>query len=348
MARWEWRTFGDELGEAGERLAALEPELVTESDEAYLLSAAGVDAVKLRGGLLDVKHLEQVDGDGLELWRPVLKAPLPVSAADAGAVLAALRVHAALDDDAYDLPALVAAAGGGIRAVEVHKTRRHVTVGGCMAELTDVRGGGRSTRTIAIEAEDPARVIAAVRELGLGCATEREHAAGGPGAHARLTRSRLEQARLARAARRVGEHGLRVVQRRPAELLARAGGVHHDRHPQRVQPRRLRRHQRQPAGHGRGHGDARARDRDGVPAERVRQVGDRDRPGAGEVVDARLALAAHGGRQRERDVLGVHELERRARVGQHRPDRRLAQQRRGTPRTSASASPPATMHGRKT
>ena len=168
MARWEWRTFGDELGEAGERLAALEPELVAESDEAYLLSAAGVDAVKLRGGLLDVKHLEQVDGDGLELWRPVLKAPLPVSAADAGAVLAALRVHAALEDDAYDLAALVAAAGGGIRAVEVHKTRRHVTVGGCMAELTDVRGGGRSTRTIAIEAEDPARVIAAVRELGLG------------------------------------------------------------------------------------------------------------------------------------------------------------------------------------
>jgi hypothetical protein len=38
----------------------------------------------------------------------------------------------------------------------------------CMAELTDLRTSDRSTRTIAIESEDPARVIAAVRELGLG------------------------------------------------------------------------------------------------------------------------------------------------------------------------------------
>ena len=36
-----------------------------------------------------------------------------------------------------------------------------------MAELTDLRTSDRSTRTIAIESEDPARVIAAVRELGL-------------------------------------------------------------------------------------------------------------------------------------------------------------------------------------
>ena len=36
-----------------------------------------------------------------------------------------------------------------------------------MAELTDLRTGDRSTRTIAIESEDPARVIAAVRDLGL-------------------------------------------------------------------------------------------------------------------------------------------------------------------------------------
>jgi exopolyphosphatase / guanosine-5'-triphosphate,3'-diphosphate pyrophosphatase len=37
-----------------------------------------------------------------------------------------------------------------------------------MAEPTDLRTGDRSTRTIAIESEEPARVIAAVRELGLG------------------------------------------------------------------------------------------------------------------------------------------------------------------------------------
>ena len=114
----------------------------------------------------------------------------------------------------------------------------------------------------------------------------------------------------------------------PAELLAGARAVHHDRDAQRVQPRDLGRHQRQPGGHGRGDGDARARDGDGVPAERVRQVGGGDRAGAGEVVDAGLALPAHGGGERERDVVGVDELERGARVGQHGADGRLAQQRR--------------------
>ena len=167
MLRWEWRTFGERFGGAEERLGSLEPERVAESDETYLLSAEGVDAVKVRDGLMDVKHLEQVD-DGLELWKPVMKSPLPISAADARTVLAALRVSASLDSDTYDLADLARAAGGAVRVVPVHKARRHFTIGGCMAELTDLRAGDRSTRTIAIESEEPARVIAAVRDLGLG------------------------------------------------------------------------------------------------------------------------------------------------------------------------------------
>lgn len=43
---------------------------------------------------MDVKRLERVGDDGLELWRPVMKSPLPISAADAVAVFAALRVEA--------------------------------------------------------------------------------------------------------------------------------------------------------------------------------------------------------------------------------------------------------------
>jgi exopolyphosphatase / guanosine-5'-triphosphate,3'-diphosphate pyrophosphatase len=154
--RWEWRTFGDELD-----VAQLEPEQVTESDETYLLSPHADDAVKLRAGLMDVKRLERVDDEGLELWRPVLKAPLPLSADDARVVLAALG----LPDPglgAYELDDLAA----GATAVRVHKTRRHFSVGGCMAELTDLRAAERATRTIAIEAEQPARVMAAIYELG--------------------------------------------------------------------------------------------------------------------------------------------------------------------------------------
>jgi exopolyphosphatase/guanosine-5'-triphosphate,3'-diphosphate pyrophosphatase len=165
--RWEWRTFGGDLGQAEERLGSAQAESVTETDETYLLSAPGRDAVKARAGLMDIKHLEAVDDDGLELWEPVMKAPLPVSAADAAIVLAALGVPVpALGDGGYDLDA-IAAASPGVVAVPVQKTRRHFTIGGCMAELTDLRTGERSARTIAVESEVPADVVAVVRELGL-------------------------------------------------------------------------------------------------------------------------------------------------------------------------------------
>ena len=56
----------------------------------------------------------------------------------------------------------------GLTAIEVHKRREHYTVGGCMAEVSVVRTVQGSRRTIAIESEDAALVIAAVRDLGLG------------------------------------------------------------------------------------------------------------------------------------------------------------------------------------
>jgi ferric-dicitrate binding protein FerR (iron transport regulator) len=41
-------------------------------------------------------------------------------------------------------------------------------IGGCMSELTDLVTDVGETRTVAVESEDAAAVIAAVRELGLG------------------------------------------------------------------------------------------------------------------------------------------------------------------------------------
>ena len=164
--RWEWRTFGNRFGAAESRLGSMPVESVVESDETYLLSTEGRDAVKVRDGLMDVKHLERVDGDGLELWKPVMKSPLPISAADAQVVLAALGVRAPLTRNSYDVAHLVGASGA-VLVVRVHKKRRHFTFGGCMTELTDVRTADRFTRTIAIESEQPARVIAAARKLGL-------------------------------------------------------------------------------------------------------------------------------------------------------------------------------------
>jgi exopolyphosphatase / guanosine-5'-triphosphate,3'-diphosphate pyrophosphatase len=170
VPRWEWRTFGTHFGRAEEHFAALTPREVKESDELYFLSADG-DTVKVRDGLMDIKVLKEVNADGLEQWTPVMKAPFPLSASDVAKVFEALREDAPPQArKAYTLEQFIdeLAEPAGIRAVHVHKRRTRYTVSGCSAELTDVTANGKATRTIAIESENPAAVIAAVRDVGLG------------------------------------------------------------------------------------------------------------------------------------------------------------------------------------
>ncbi len=169
VPRWEWRTFGDSFGDA-ELAFSGEPERVQESDEIYFLSAAGGDTVKVRDELMDVKRLEHVNDDGLEQWTPVLKASFPLPAETVAAVLAGLHVSVEPARDSYTQDQFqdeVVKPNPALLAVPVHKVRRRFTIGGCMTELTDVTADDRSTRTIAIETEDPALVVATVRELGL-------------------------------------------------------------------------------------------------------------------------------------------------------------------------------------
>jgi exopolyphosphatase / guanosine-5'-triphosphate,3'-diphosphate pyrophosphatase len=61
----------------------------------------------------------------------------------------------------------VVRANAELVAATVHKRRQRFALGGSAGELTDVRANGRTTRTIAVESEDPARLLAVVRELGL-------------------------------------------------------------------------------------------------------------------------------------------------------------------------------------
>jgi len=171
VPRWEWRTFGRRFGEAETRLAALPPGRVKESDEIYLLSAAGGN-VKVREALMDVKVLRQVNADGLEQWTPVMKAGFPLPAAEAARAFEALGFPvSSLVRAGYTLDEFIeefAAPGGAIRSVRVHKRRIRYTVGGCMTELSEVVANGKPIRTIAVESEDAERVIRAVRDLGLG------------------------------------------------------------------------------------------------------------------------------------------------------------------------------------
>jgi exopolyphosphatase/guanosine-5'-triphosphate,3'-diphosphate pyrophosphatase len=149
--RWEFRTPAD---------LDVPPDDVAESDEVYFLSDATGASVKLRDGRLDVKVLERVE-EGLQLWRPVVKADLPLDAPAADEVARALGVAgpASTLDELRALP--------GVRAVDVHKRREHFTVGGAMAERAELRTADGAAVTVAVEAEDPNAVLAAVRELGL-------------------------------------------------------------------------------------------------------------------------------------------------------------------------------------
>ena len=120
----------------------------------------------MRAGLLDLKKLQRVDEDGLEQWEPVLKAGFPVAASDVQSVLAALAVEHATERTEYTLEQLLGELPEVV-PVEVHKRRRHVTLGGAMTELSELSTDRGTLRTIAVESEDPALVTAAVRGLGL-------------------------------------------------------------------------------------------------------------------------------------------------------------------------------------
>jgi exopolyphosphatase/guanosine-5'-triphosphate,3'-diphosphate pyrophosphatase len=171
VPRWEWRAFGAGFGAAESAFASMKPGQVQESEELYLFSGMG-ENVKVRDDLMDIKVLREVNPDGLERWEPVMKAGFPLPVADVARVFEALHVPIPeLARDAYSLDqfrAELVAPNGALRAVDVRKRRARYTIGGCMAELADVVADGRPTRTIAIESEDAAAVIAAVRSVGLG------------------------------------------------------------------------------------------------------------------------------------------------------------------------------------
>jgi exopolyphosphatase/guanosine-5'-triphosphate,3'-diphosphate pyrophosphatase len=171
VPRWEWRAFAEHFGAAEDRFAALPSETLEDSDEVYLLSLQSDASVKVRGGQMDVKHLERVNEHGLEQWRPVMKAAFPLPTAEVRSVLEVLGAAVpSFSRGAYTLEELVdelVRPSTELLAVRVHKRREHYAIGGCMAERTEIRTDDGTTRTIAVESEDAARVAATVRGLGL-------------------------------------------------------------------------------------------------------------------------------------------------------------------------------------
>ena len=168
--RWEWRTFGTRFPRAEAAFARMEAKGVQETDEVYLLTEKGSN-VKIRADLLDIKMLQNVNEAGLEQWMPVMKEGFPARAATLREVFKAMQVTPPdLKRDDYTLDQFLAEVikpTGAVRAANVHKRRVRYVVGGCTSELSDVTVDGVKTRTIAVEKEDAAAVVAAVESLGL-------------------------------------------------------------------------------------------------------------------------------------------------------------------------------------
>ena len=135
----------------------------------YVLARESDASVKVRDGLMDVKRLRGVEG-GLEQWVPVMKATFPLSGRPTSA-RSSMRCGSRprprpaptrLEDLVASRRTDDACAPSRCTSVVVR-----YTVDGCMAELSEVRTESGATRTIAVESEDPALVLAAVRSLGL-------------------------------------------------------------------------------------------------------------------------------------------------------------------------------------
>jgi exopolyphosphatase/guanosine-5'-triphosphate,3'-diphosphate pyrophosphatase len=156
IPRWEWRTFVPHAAMIDDAFTGLSPTGVAESDETYFLADPSAN-VKIRDDLLDIKLLREVGADGLERWEPVLKRAFPLPPADVGTVLAALGIAAAAPTaDGVSREAFQAIVDGSarVRTAPVHKRRVRYTIGGCMAERSEVDVAGHPTLTVAVESDD--------------------------------------------------------------------------------------------------------------------------------------------------------------------------------------------------
>ncbi len=171
IPRWEWRTFTNDLGKAEDTIRQHAEGKTRESDEVYILSEVSMDNTKVRDNLMDIKTLVQVNEDRLEQWNPIMKGTFPLPVAEIVKVFTCFKVAVpefARTEYTFDqYIAEVIAPSSMLKAVNVHKKRTGFTINECIVEIAEVTVNGAKIKTAAVEMEDPAKVIATVRELGL-------------------------------------------------------------------------------------------------------------------------------------------------------------------------------------
>jgi len=171
VPRWEWRTFNDDLGTAAAEIEKYECTRIKESSEVYLISRKGGNNTKIRDLLMDIKLLANTNQDKLEQWMPTMKSSFPVDQTVISEVFDAAALKSPSyerDDYTYDqfLEEIVEIAPD-MMAVGVFKKRFGYMIDEAIVEIADLQINGSTTRTAAVEHEDPELVITTVRKLKL-------------------------------------------------------------------------------------------------------------------------------------------------------------------------------------
>jgi hypothetical protein len=173
VPRFEFRAFAQTFGLAAEkvrRYAACRD--IDESFERYLIVAGAENHnVKIRGGRLEIKRLIE-RRDSLERWEPVAETNAPVARGFLRETLFPALGVAAVDWSRaeYSIDDLLAEVVGPRRefwTATVFKRRFRFTVDDCPTEIDDLLINGAAIRSLAVEAEQPGRLLAVMGKLGL-------------------------------------------------------------------------------------------------------------------------------------------------------------------------------------
>jgi exopolyphosphatase/guanosine-5'-triphosphate,3'-diphosphate pyrophosphatase len=171
IPRWEWRTFTNDLGKAEENVRKFPEGKTRESSEVYILSEVSMDNTKVRDNLMDIKTLQQVNDDRLELWLPIMKGTFPLPVAEIEKVFKCFKVALPkFNRSEYTFEQYVDEVikpSKLLKAVNVVKKRTGFTINNCIVEIAEVKVEDKWIKTASVEMEDPALVIKTVRELGL-------------------------------------------------------------------------------------------------------------------------------------------------------------------------------------
>lgn len=169
IPRWEWRTFTHQT-DIETKISTYPLTRQVESSDVYILSELSMENTKVRNDLMDIKSLQVVTKGGLEQWKPVKKEKFPLSLEEVRKMFNVFKVpmpEFSKDTCTFDEFIELVKTDERIICVTVDKSRRLYDVDGCIVEVADLEVAGKSIMTVAVELEDPEKVRATMKMLGL-------------------------------------------------------------------------------------------------------------------------------------------------------------------------------------